>query len=336
MNLEDIARFSGVSRSTVSRVINNDPHVSDKTRENVLKIIAEHNYAPNIAARALVTKRTHVIGIYISNVIGDLFSDPYFSTLLQAIVTRANEQDFDVMLWLKGQETSIEHFHQRILDNRMTDGLVLSSTSRYDTLPQALLQRNRTFVLNGRPWCDEEHMNYVDATNQHGAQQAVEHLARMGHKRIATITGRLDLISGYDRLIGYRQAIEHLELPFEDSLVIEGDFTEISGYIGMRKLISEKPDAVFIASDHMAIGALRAIRESGLQVPDDIALVGFDDMSFATMTSPQLTTVRQPVQRQGILATEGLIGLLEGSITPPYQVSLPTQLVIRESCGFPA
>ncbi len=336
MKLEDIARLSGVSRSTVSRVVNDDPNVSAQTRQRVLKVIEEHNFAPNLAARSLVTQRTRMLGIYIPYLVGNLFSDPYFPTFIQATTARANEQDYDVMLWLKGNADSMDHLRRRVLDNRMADGLVLASTPRHDGLIQLLLERGKTFILNGRPWEHEDSINYVDTSNVRGAQQAIEHLARLGRRRIATITGRIDLNSGYDRMIGYRRGLEDMGFKLDPRLEVEGDFTEVSGYLGMRKLLPERPDAVFVASDHMAIGTLRALREAGLTVPDDIAIVGFDDMPFATLANPQLTTVRQPVQRLGYLAAEGLIGLLEHTITAPYQVSLPTQLVIRESCGFPA
>lgn len=334
LNLEDIARLSGVSRSTVSRVINDSPNVREETRDRVMKVIREHNFSPNIAARSLVTQRTQTIGMYVPYFVSDLFSDPYFPTLLQAVTTYANEQDYNVMLWLRGENTSATQLHQRVLDNRAIDGLILASAPREDTLLDELIERGLTFVFNGRPWRYTDVVNYVDSANYQGAQQAVEHLARLGHTRIATITGRLDISSGFDRLEGYRDTLRRMGLPIDENLIYMGDFTDNSGYLGMRTLLQHEPDAVFIASDRMALAALRALREAGKRVPDDIALVGFDDMPFATMAEPQLTTVRQSVQRLGHLATEGLLGLLEEKITPPYQVSLPTQLVIRESCGF--
>lgn len=335
MNLEDIARISGVSRSTVSRVINNSPNVRPDTRERVLRVIAENNYSPNVVARSLVTQRTRVIGIYIPYFVSDVFADPYFPTLIQAVTTYANEQDYDVMLWLRGQNAAPTHLHRRVLDNRITDGLILASTAKDDPLLDHLLERGRPYILNGRPWQHADNTNYVDATNYQGAQQAVEHLMRLGRQRIAHISGKADMNAGYDRMMGYMDSLRRNGIQFDSNLLFEGDFTETSGYVGMRRLLTANPDAVFVASDHMALGALRALREAGVCVPDDVAVIGFDDMPFATLAEPQLTTIRQPVQRQGFLAAEGLIGLIEGRITPPYQVSLPTQLVIRESCGFP-
>lgn len=333
-NLEDIADLCGVSRSTVSRVINNSSNVREETRQRVLKVIAEYNFAPNIAARILVTQRTHVLGIYIPYVVSDVFMDPYYPMLLQAVSTYANEQDYDVMLWLRGQNVSPAHLHQRVLDNRITDGLLLSATTINDPLINILIERGRPYILNGRPWHHTDITNYVDTTNRLGAKQAVEHLIRLGRRRIATITGPLELCSGYDRLMGYRDMLQQADLPLDENLEANGNFTETSGYNGMRRILSYNPDAVFCASDLMALGALRALREAGRCVPDDVALVGFDDIQIATIAEPRLTTIRQSVQRLGQLSAEGLIGLVEGSIMPPYQINLPTELVIRETCGF--
>jgi len=336
LNLEDIARLSGVSRSTVSRVINRSPHVSEETRQRVNDVIAAHNYVPNTAARSLVTQRTRVLGLYIPHVVGDLFTDPYFPMLIQGISLHANQREYDVLLWLHGSADQPTYQHRRVLDNRMADGLILASTARDDPLLELLAGQARPVVVNGRPWQHADAANYVDATNVQGARQAILHLARLGRRRIATIAGRLELCSGHDRLLGYREGLAQADLPHDPELEARGDFTESGGYTAMRRLWPQRPDAVFVASDQMALGALRALREAGARVPDDVALVGFDDMPFATMVQPELTTVRQPVQRLGALAADGLIGLIEGTVAPPYQVHLPTQLVIRQSCGFPS
>ena len=336
MNLEDIAKLAGVSRSTVSRVVNNDPHVSEPTRQHVLQIIEQHNFVPNLAARALVTRRTNLLGIYIPYFVDALFTDPYFPVLIQSIVTCANEYDYDVLLWLRGEQSQPEHLYQRVLDNRMADGSILASTFKDDPLPGAMLKQKRPFILNGRPWHHADAISYVDTANVQGAELAIEHLARLGRRRIATITGREDVISGYDRLVGYRQAMDRLGVPRDPQLEVSGDFSETRAYEVMQTLLPHRPDAVFVASDQMAVGALRAISEAGLRVPDDIAIVGFDDGLLATKASPQLTTIRQPVDQLGRLAVEGLLGLLQGSLEAPYQVALPTELIVRESCGFSA
>ena len=167
---------------------------------------------------------------------------------------------------------------------------------------------------------------------------AVEHLIRQGHQRIATITGRLDMTAGQDRLEGYRQALIAHRIPVEEELIAEGDFTESSGMVAMQQLLSNSPDAVFVASDMMAIGALKALRQAGWRVPQDIALISFDDIPIASAIEPALTTVRQPIERMGSMAVEVLLSVLEGlseEEAPAHRIILPAELVIRTSCGSP-
>jgi len=165
---------------------------------------------------------------------------------------------------------------------------------------------------------------------------AVEHLIRLGHRRIATITGPLDMIAGQDRLNGYRQALEARGIPVGEELIVEGDFTESGGMAAMQRLLPASPSAVFVASDTMAIGALKALRQADRRVPQDIALVSFDDIPIASAIEPALTTVRQPIEHMGSMAVEVMLSVLEGPSgeeAPAQRIVLPTELVIRASCG---
>jgi LacI family transcriptional regulator len=203
-----------------------------------------------------------------------------------------------------------------------------------DPIVSKLLREGIPFVMVGR--YPDEGVNYVDIDNIGGARMAVEHLIRLGHRRIATIAGPLNMPAGRDRLLGYRRALAAHHIPTEENLIAEGDFSRESGMMCMQKLLPASPTAVFVASDMMAAGALRTIRRVDLQVPDDIALVGFDDVSTAATVEPSLTTVRQPIERLGSMATEVLLGVLNGSSearTPAHKIIIPTELVIRESCG---
>jgi DNA-binding LacI/PurR family transcriptional regulator len=176
----------------------------------------------------------------------------------------------------------------------------------------------------------------VDVDNVSGARVAVEHLIQLGHRRIGTITGRLDMAAGQDRLNGYRQALQAHQIAAEDTLIAEGDFAESSGMAGMRRLLKASPTAVFAASDTMAIGALRVLREVGVQVPQDVALVSFDGIPISGAVQPPLTTVRQPIERLGGMAVDVLVRLLEGpplEASPTQRMILPAELVVRKSCG---
>jgi LacI family transcriptional regulator len=189
------------------------------------------------------------------------------------------------------------------------------------------------FVIISQPLKSYDGISYVGIDNVAAAQEAVNHLARLGRKRIGTITGKLHNREGQDRLRGYEQGIKLAGLPYTDNLVAEGYFSRQSGYAGMIKLLEQGVDALFAASDVMAVGALEAIQEAGRRVPEDIAVVGFDDLPLATQVRPALTTVRQPIAKKASIATSTLIGLIEGRMQAPVQVLLPTQLVIRDSCG---
>lgn len=334
-NLEDIARKAGVSRSTVSRVINNDPYVSSRTRERVQAVIDAEGYSPNPAARMLVTQRTHVIGVVIPHTIQVTFHDPYyFPTMLQGVSETAHERDYATLLWWGQSRQDEERFSQRILQqNRLMDGLILASTTVDDALVAQLVERETPFVMVERPAHFQDRISYVSVDNVQAAENAVAHLIGLGRRRIGTITGALNNMDGLDRLTGYRNALETAGLPYDPALVAEGQFTRPSGYAGAKQLLRQNVDAIFAASDFTAMGAVQALQESGARIPDDVAIVGFDDLPGAVHVTPQLTTVRQPIHHKGMLATSILLDLIEGKIKPPQQVLLPTQLVIRQSCG---
>jgi LacI family transcriptional regulator len=331
MNLEQIAKLSGVSRSTVSRVINDDPNVNQGTREKVLQVVRRVNYEPNAAARGLAAGRTHVLGLVIPMGVAALFVDPYFPILIQGVSSACNAHEYSVMLWLAEPEYE-RRMIRRIMYSRLMDGVVVSSMLTNDALVQALAEGDLPFILIGRH-PTEPRIHYVDADNVAGARLMVNHLLRLGRTRVATITGPQNMIAGSDRLAGYVAAVREQGLVADPSLIVEGDFSEAGGYLAMQHLLPRRPDAVFAASDMMAIGALRAIREVGLRVPEDVALAGFDDVPAAERTTPPLTTIRQPIHRLGTTAVETLIELIEHPNSSAHHVILPTELVIRTSCG---
>jgi LacI family transcriptional regulator len=331
MTLEEIAKLSGVSRSTVSRVINDDPRVRQETRQRVLQIIQQVNYQPNALARSLAGFLTRNISLVIPEGVTRLFSDPYFPILIQGVSIACNAHDYSVMLWLAEPEYE-RRMISRVTNNKLIDGVIIASMLTDDPLIKALAQENLPFILIGRnPLYDQ--ISYVDVDNQNATRTAIAHLLRLQYRRIATITGPQNMIAGLDRLEGYKQALRQWDMPIDPDLIVEGDFSEESGYIAMQRLIPRRPEAVFAASDYMAIGAMRALRENGLRIPQDLAIVGFDDIPMAARTDPPLTTVRQPIQKTGATAAEALIDLIEFPQTGPRRVILPTELVIRGSCG---
>jgi LacI family transcriptional regulator len=330
LTLEDIAKHAGVSRATVSRVINGDANVKEQTRVRVAEVIQKNNFQPNIAARSLAAGRTNIIGLIIPAGVSAIFTDPYFPLLIQGVSTACNVRDYSVMLWLAEAEFERRMMRQ-ILHSGLLDGVVVSSMLMEDPIVQALHDSKKPFMLIGRhPRLD---VNYLDVDNTSGGHDAAMHLLRLGHKRIATITGPMNMIAGHDRFQGYLRALEERGVTFQPELVAESDFSEPGGYAAMRHLLPHHPTAVFAASDMMAEGALRALRDAGLRVPQDIAVVGYDDMPNASRTSPTLTTIRQPTGRMGVLAVNGLIDIIQNPVSYKRHTVLPTELVIRESCG---
>jgi LacI family transcriptional regulator len=288
------------------------------------------NYHPNVAARGLAAGRTRILGLVIPMGVSALFADPYFPILIQGVSAACNAHDHSVMLWIAEAEYERRMIRQ-ILNNGLVDGVIVASNLLNDPLVDALSKSHIPFVMIGRN-PDKNALNYVDIDNRCSAQELVEYMVGQGYHRIGTITGPKNMIAGMDRLQGYLDALRRKGIDPEPNLIVEGDFSESSGRTAMQRLISSQPDAVFAASDSMAVGALRALREANLRVPQDIALAGFDDIPFAAHTEPPMTTVRQPIQRTGVVAAETLIEMIESPSTKPHRIILPTELVIRESC----
>jgi len=335
LNLEDIARLAGVSRSTVSRVINHHPNVSDATRQKVLQIIEEQNFRPNLAARTLVTQRTRVIGILIPHAVA-VFTPYYFPTLLQGIGDTTHERDYATLLWWGQSGAEEERFTRRILQqNRLMDGLIIASATVDDPLIPRMLQMKIPFVMVERPLYFADQISYVTIDNVQGAKMAVDHLIKLGRRRIGHLTGSLNNVDGQDRLTGYRLALQEHGIPFNPDYVVEAQFTRKAGYTGMKELLQRDVDAVFAGNDDAAVGALQAMHEANVCIPEDIALVGFDDLPTALDFTPQLTTIHQPIREKGATATSVLLDIIEGMVEAPRHVLLPTELVIRESCGGP-
>ncbi len=253
--LEGIARIAGVSRSTVSRVVNDHPSVRAVVREQVWRVINETGYQPYAAARSLVTRRTQILAVVIPETITKLFTDPFFPILLYGITETCNAQQYHLMLSLFHGPSEQDERYRRIVGSGHLDGVIVASAHMDDSLPARLLQDGIPFVVAGR--CPDERVHCIDVDNVGGARLAVEHLIRLGHTRIATITGPLTMTSGADRLAGYRCTLAKHDLAVEEALIFEGDYTESSGIAGVKHLLPSAPTAIFVASDIMAIGALK-------------------------------------------------------------------------------
>jgi LacI family transcriptional regulator len=213
----------------------------------------------------------------------------------------------------------------------LLDGLIVTATQTGDPLVPELIANRTPFVMHGRH--EDPRVSFVEVDNEGGAHTAVTHLVRLGRRRIALIAGPPSSLAAEDRKRGYLKGLRERMLPVDEKLIAHGDFTESSSFEAMQRLLPHQPDAVFVASDTMALGALRAVRRAGRRVPDDIAVVGFDDLPQAATANPPLTTVRQPIRRAGAMAVGVLKDILEHGAEPPRRMILPTELVVRASCG---
>lgn len=333
LTLEEIAKLADVSTATVSRVINHYPHVSKNVRQRVLKVIEETGYQPNIAARSLASNRTNVIGLVIPNSVSNVFTDPYFSRLTEGISHTCNENEYVLSLFIFNSMEIERKLFPRVTRRGLVDGIIIQSTGLNDDAISYITEGDIPFVVAGRP-INAPQASFVDVDNNAGAFKATMHLIQLGRKRIATITGKLDTSVGMDRLDGYCKALKDSRIDIDERLIAEGDFTELGSYYATKRLLAVKPDAIFVASDTMATGVIRALREENISVPNDIALVGFDDLPPARNSIPPLTTVRQPIRRFGIKLVETLLDMLKNGPEPPRRIIFDTELVIRESCGM--
>ncbi len=332
LTLEDIAEKAGVSRSTVSRVVNGHPSVRDDVRQRVLQVIERTGYHPHAAARTLASQRSWMIGLVLPRSVSTFFTDPYFPHLTQGIAQACNQYNYTLGLFLLGTKEDEEKIIPRVSRRGFLDGILVQTGQIGEQLIDRLLGSKIPVVILGRP-AQHEEVSYIDVDNVGGAYNAVSHLIRLGYQKIATIAGPPNNTTSLDRTSGYRRAMADHGRNVDASLVVEGDFTESSGYFSMQRLLPAKPDAVFAASDVMAIGAMRAVREAGLTIPEDVAFVGFDDLPFAQSPDQPLTTVRQPIAQFGGSAVEILIDLIENGINPARRVIMVTELIIRDSCG---
>ncbi|MFG2998660.1 LacI family DNA-binding transcriptional regulator [Streptomyces sp. NPDC048340] len=335
--LEAVAERAGVSRATASRVVNGGEGVRPQLADRVRAAVRDLGYVPNHAARTLVTRRTGAVAVIIAEPEIRIFSDPFFSRQVRGISKELTAHDTQLVLLLV-EDTGDYDRIERYLAGGHVDGALAFSLHTDDPLPAITRRIGMPTVYGGRPgWTggggDHGGVAYVDADNRGGAREAVRYLLSRGRQQIAHIAGPLDQTSATDRLDGYRDVL----LDADPALIAEGDFTTAGGARAMAELLERCPglDAVFAANDLMATGALQVLRERGLAVPDDVALVGFDDAELVAETAdPPLTTVRQDIEGMGRLMARLLLRTLDkaqGGRSVPGSVITPTSLVRRAS-----
>ncbi|MGG2972065.1 LacI family DNA-binding transcriptional regulator [Geobacillus stearothermophilus] len=327
-SIKDVAKRANVSTATVSRVLRNTGNVTEETRQRVLEAIEALNYHPNVLGRYLRRMETETVLVVVPDIM-----NPFFSKVLRGIEAVALEHGYQVLLGDTQNDARLEEQYLNVLPQRQVDGMIfLTARIRKELMEE--MARQFPIVL-ACEYLEGTDIPTVSIDNISSARKATEHLIRLGHRRIAHLSGPMDVILSRDRLRGYYQALAQHEIEVDAALVQEGDFTYESGYhLTLKLLALEKPPtAIFAANDEMAIGAVKAIRHRGGRVPDDVAVVGFDDIQMASIFEPSLTTIAQPMFEIGQKAMELLLALIEGTSARRRQLVLPDRLVIRDSCG---
>jgi LacI family transcriptional regulator len=327
----DVASEAGVSYTTVSRVINNDVHVKPDTRERVQQVMKRLGYVVNRQARSLAGGRSRVIGVLAPDL-----GTSYIGEIMRGIDEELDLAHYDLMLYTTHRREAKESSYVATLTQGMADGLLIVLPRNPANFMQTLRQFSFPYVLIDHQGTNEKD-HAVGATNWQGAYNATEYLIKLGHRRIGFITGWMDLGCARDRLAGYQAALRTNHLPVNPELVYEGDFHQPKGYAGGDALLSldNPPTAIFASNDVMAMGVMDAAHSHGLRIPDDISILGFDDIPQAQNVRPALTTVRQPMENMGRVAAQMLLDLLCDPQKDVSRVELPTELIVRDSCQAP-
>lgn len=325
--LEEVAERAGVSRATVSRVVNGQSTVAEHLRTAVQEAASEMGYVPHAAARSLVTQRTDSVALIVPEAPTRVFSDDqFFPGVIRGVATELDAAGKLLVLMTTGSAEGRERIERYAVGGHV-DGVMFASLHDADPLPELIARRGVPVVVNGK--LPHSSVPYIDVDHVGGVRTAVEHLLAQGRTRIATVAGPQDMVAGRGRLEGYRSELAAAD---RRAIVAVGDFTAQSGIDAMRRLLSDEPDldAVFVASDLMAHGALIALREARRRVPEDVAVVGFDDIALASYSEPPLTTVRQPITEIGRTLASHMLALLSGGEVERATI-LPTELVVRDS-----
>ncbi len=327
----DVAREAGVSYATVSRVLNNKDHVKPEKRQAVLDAVARLGYVANSQARSLAGGASRVIGLLVQDV-----GTSYTGEIVRGIDDELSAAGYDLMLYTTHRRKAKESAYVEAVARGLADGLLLILPRNPGAYLESLRLQNFPYVLIDHQGIGD-YARSVGATNWQGAYDATRYLLELGHRRIGFITGAMDLGCSVDRLGGYSAALSDFGVSHDPALISTGDFFRPQGFSGANALLDlpQPPTAIFASNDEMAFGAMEAARVRGLRIPDDISVVGFDDIYQASLVHPALTTVRQPMEQMGRNATRMLLDLIADPEKQMGRVTLPTTLVVRESCSAP-
>jgi LacI family transcriptional regulator len=341
MNSIDIAKIAGVSRSTVSRVINNYDNVPDETREKILKIIKENNYVPHASARMLAGAKNRVIGLFIIDMKVDsdgkqVTGSSYFSPFTGSVIDNASKMGYNVLVSIVSKQKDYKKVKETFYNKTISGGIFIGEKNGEPEIKEIIKSGYKVALLDQSVKSDEEVYTkciIVNADNYSGAYKATNYLIGLGHSKIAHIAGISENLSAIERLDAYKQALTDSGIPIKSNLIVNGNFTISGGYNATKKMLQKEiPTAIFCGNDNMAIGAIQAIQAANLKVPEDISIVGFDDIEVARYINPSLTTVRMTLLEMASIATNTLISSIENNSNFSANYTLPIDLIERDSC----
>lgn len=341
MNSIDIAKIAGVSRSTVSRVINNYDNVPEETRKKIQQIIKENNYVPHASARMLAGVKNRIIGLFIIDMKVDsngkqVTGSSYFTPFTGAVIDNASKMGYNVLVSIVSKQKDYNKVKETFYNKTISGGIFIGEKNGEPEIKEIIRSGYKVALLDQSVKLDEEVYTkciIVNADNYYGAYKATNYLIGLGHSRIAHIMGISEHLSAMERLDAYKKALTDAGIPIKNNLIAKGDFTIFGGYNATKKLLQKEiPTAIFCGNDNMAIGALQAIQEANLKVPEDISIVGFDDIEVARYINPSLTTVKMNLLEMASIATNTLITSIEDNSNFSANYTLPIDLIERNSC----
>lgn len=329
ITIKDIARMAGVSTATVSKVVNHkDKNISEATRQRILNIIDEYNYIPNRVASSMITKKTHSIGLVIPDI-----ANPFFPEIARGVEDIANKRGYHVILCNTDNDLNKEVAYMAMLEEKMVDGIILTASSHHTDQSMDLSKIHVPVITVDRDIKGSKIKGKIIVDNKSGAEEAVRYMLDKGYRRILHLAGPITSEPSRERYEGYKKAHDGLGMARFEELFIPGFYTSEWGYEGIRDAIKAgiNFDSVFCGNDLIALGAMKALKEEGHKIPEDIGIVGFDDIYMTTMIEPRLTTVHQPNYQMGYKAAQMLIDFIEENEVEKQVEILKTELIIRES-----
>jgi len=331
-NIKDIAKKLGISAAAVSKALNNRKDISEKLKRKVRKTAKELNYTPNSIAKRLVTNKSNTIGVFVFSRQEDTFSKDLGLQFLGGILEEANKNDYDIVLFSTDSDLLNEKSYIELCKERRAEGAIFTGLRLDD--PHIKKIKNSTFPISIiDTFIDGENVNFVSTDNKIGVQLALDYLWKLGHRKIAMINGHRNAQVSWERLNAYQDYLEERKV-YDESLVFIGDFTEDSGYQCAKKImrLKELPSAIFVASDLMALGAMKAFKESDFNLPKDMSIIGFDNISIGNYIEPRLTTIGQDAVSMGKWSVRLILNKLKKE-PPQKKYLLKPKLIIRESCS---